>query len=109
MANASKNQVNLDALFPRADLFEQAEPVIKKTTAIRLSDLGPGPIYDMLRKPDFQRETNDWSPKQVAKLIETFEKDDIIPAVILWQNGNKIFIVDGAHPACNSNREVMGL
>ncbi|MDH2345716.1 DUF262 domain-containing protein [Bradyrhizobium sp. SSUT77] len=97
MANASKYQVNLDALFPRADLFELAQPVIKKTSGIRLSDLGPGAVYDMLRKPDFQRETNDWNPKQVAKLIETFVKDDIIPAVILWQNGNKIFIVDGAH------------
>jgi len=97
MATAGKYQVNLDALFLRADLFEEAVPVIKKTSGIRLSDLGPGPIYDMLRKPDFQRETNSWNPKQVAKLIETFANDDIIPAVILWQNGNQIFIVDGAH------------
>ena len=97
MANTSKYQVNLDALIPRADLFETAAPVIKKTQSIRLSDLGPGPIYDMLRKPDFQRETSNWNPKQVTKLIETFVKDDIIPAVILWQNGNQIFVVDGAH------------
>ena len=97
MATASKYQVNLDALFPRADLFEVAQPVIKKTSGIRLSDLGPGAVYDMLRKPDFQRETTNWNPKKVAKLVETFVKDDIIPAVILWQNGNKIFIVDGAH------------
>lgn len=97
MAAASKYQVNLDALVPRADLFETADSAIAKTRVIRLSDLGPGVIYDMLRKPDFQRETNSWSPKQVAKLIETFATDDIVPAVILWQSGSKIFIVDGAH------------
>jgi 5-methylcytosine-specific restriction endonuclease McrA len=97
MANASKYQVNLDALIPRADLFEVAESVIADTRVIRISDLKPCVIFDMLRKPDFQRETNNWSPKQVARLIETFAKADIIPAVILWQSGNKIFIVDGAH------------
>jgi hypothetical protein len=97
MAATSKNQVNLDALIPRADLFEIADSVIADTRVIRISDLKPGVIYDMLRKPDFQRETDSWSPKQVAKLIETFAKADIIPAVILWQSGNKIFIVDGAH------------
>jgi hypothetical protein len=97
MANSSKYQVNLDALIPRADLFERADSIVADTSAIRVSDLEPGVVYDMLRKPDFQRETSSWSPKQVARLIETFSMADIIPSVILWQNGNKIFIVDGAH------------
>ena len=97
MALGSRNQVNLDGLIPRADLFEVADSVVADTQVIRFSDLKPSAIYDMLRKPDFQRETTNWSPEQVARLVETFSKADIIPSVILWQSGNKIFIVDGAH------------
>ena len=97
MATSTRNQVNLDGLIPRADLFEVADSVIADTQVIRFSDLKPSPIYDMLRKPDFQRETANWSPEQVASLVQTFSKADIIPSVILWQSGNKIFIVDGAH------------
>jgi hypothetical protein len=92
-----RNQVNLDALIPRADLFEITDPVIADSRAIRITDLKPGLIYDLLRKPDFQRETANWSPQQVARLIETFSKADIIPAIILWQNAGRIFVVDGAH------------
>jgi hypothetical protein len=97
MAGAGRNYANLDALIPRADLFEDADPVIADSQVIRIPDLKPGVIYDMLRKPDFQRETINWTPKQVAGLIETASKSEIIPAIILWQNGNKIFVVDGAH------------
>jgi hypothetical protein len=89
MATATRNQVNLDALIPRADFFEVTDTVIADTGVIRISDLKPCPVFDMLRKPDFQRETDSWSPKQVAKLIETYSKSDIIPSIILWQNGNK--------------------
>lgn len=97
MALGGRNQVNLDGLIPRADLFEVSDPVIADTQVIRFSDLKPSAIYDMLRKPDFQRETTNWTPDQVAKLVETFSKADIIPSVILWQSGTKIFIIDGAH------------
>jgi len=97
VGKASKNQVTLDALIPRADLFEMVDPVVADTRVIRISDLKPGVIYDMLRKPDFQRETNNWTPLQIMRLIETFAKADIIPSVILWQSGSRIFIVDGAH------------
>ena len=96
-AMASRNKVDLDALIPRADLFEITDPVIADTRVIRIGDLGPGVIYDLLRKPDFQRETDNWSPKQVAALIDTFSKSEIIPSIILWQSSDRIFIVDGAH------------
>jgi hypothetical protein len=95
-ANMAAN-VNLDALIPRADLFESKSAASADTPAIRITDLEPGITYDMLRKPDFQRETADWQPQQVVRLIQTFCESDIIPAVILWQSGNQIFVVDGAH------------
>jgi hypothetical protein len=56
-----------------------------------------GLLYPALRKPDFQRETASWSPEQVADLISTFARRDLIPAVILWRAGHTVFVIDGAH------------
>lgn len=50
-----------------------------------------------LRKPDFQRETNHWTPEQVASLIECFIKNELIPSIILWNSQSYIFIIDGCH------------
>ena len=96
MAWDGKNVLNLDALIPRADLFEQSAPG-KLDHNIRITDLEPGVTYNLLRKPDFQRETANWNPAQVVGLIETFCESDIIPAIILWENGTSLFVVDGAH------------
>lgn len=96
MARDVKNVVNLDALLPRADLFEQSAPG-KLDHNIRITDLEPGLTYNLLRKPDFQRETASWTPQQIVGLIQTFSESDIIPAIILWENGTSLFVVDGAH------------
>ena len=55
--------------------------------------------YTLLRKPDFQRETSEWSPAKVAGLIESFVVGDLIPAVILWHDvgGSYVFVIDGGH------------
>ncbi|WP_301548598.1 DUF262 domain-containing protein [Micromonospora sp. C95] len=55
--------------------------------------------YHVLRKPDFQRETSNWTPEKVAELVESFLEGDLIPSIILWrspESGN-IFVIDGAH------------
>jgi hypothetical protein len=54
-------------------------------------------FYDALRKPDFQRETANWSPPKVADLVRTFVEGDLVPAVILWHAGKDLFVIDGAH------------
>ena len=97
LASPKQNRVNLDALLTRADLFEIPDSIISDTQVLRFSDLKPSAIFSMLRKPDFQRETDNWTPEQIFRLIETASKGDIIPSVILWQSGAKIFVVDGAH------------
>lgn len=51
----------------------------------------------LIRKPDFQRETNEWGPEKIANLIESYVTGDLIPAVILWQNGGFTFVIDGSH------------
>ena len=94
---AVTNVVNLDALIRRADLAAPGE-LGEDINAMSIMGLEPrGLLYPALRKPDFQRETANWSPEQVADLIGTFARRDLIPAVILWRAGQNVFVIDGAH------------
>jgi len=95
-------KVNLDALIPRED-FDVNEEFGSSTRNI--STLGVRDLehkksffYSALRKPDFQRETNEWDQDRVSSLIESFLDGELIPAVILWKNGaGYTFVIDGAH------------
>jgi hypothetical protein len=64
----------------------------------RLRDIGDEWFYK-LRKPDFQRETNYWTPEQCAVFIESVARGDLIPGIIAWRNieAGRIYIIDGAH------------
>ena len=64
---------NLDALIPREDFEVQSvadpsNPV--KIERVSIRDLEPGFFYNALRKPDFQRETANWSPAKVVDLVK---------------------------------------
>ncbi len=66
---------------------------------IALKDLvGEGAwLPRLLRKPDFQRETTQWKPSQIAMLVESFLDRELIPAEILWKSATNIFVIDGGH------------
>jgi hypothetical protein len=93
-------RVNLDAMIQREDFArevgdESAPEIIRE---LNLSQLLPeSPIRRLLRKPDFQRETNHWKPDQVLRLLKSFIDGDVIPSIILWRSTNYIFVIDGAH------------
>lgn len=94
-------KVNLDALIPRED-FEVKDSGVSPTNKslnLRVTDLEDGSFFfGSLRKPDFQRESNEWDQGRVFSLIESFLNVDLIPAVILWKNeAGYTFVVDGAH------------
>ncbi len=94
------NLVNLDAMIKRSDFAtEDAEEAIyENISTISLRDFTKGGLVGPnLRKPDFQRETNHWSPEQVFELLECFTSGDLIPSVILWQSPTFIFVIDGGH------------
>jgi len=96
VAGAKTNVVNLDALIPRADLSTGINS--DNVKGLTLTSLEPGTLtYKLLRKPDFQRETASWSPEQVADLIKTYLKKDLVPAIVLWEAGPQVFVIDGAH------------
>lgn len=91
--------VNLDALIPRADfaIGNLAGGTSDNTDHIKMSDLHDPFFAPTLRKPDFQRETSNWTPKKVHEFIKSFLDRDLIPAVILWNAGDYNFVIDGAH------------
>ena len=93
--------VNLDAMIPRAHFALQDDPnpaSYENVASISVRDLKPdGLIRPILRKPDFQRETNHWSPEQVASLLECFVNGDLIPSVIVWKSPAFLFVIDGGH------------
>ena len=92
------NGVNLDALIPRED-FAAATVPFKGTPT---GTIGMGLLRDdffahSLRKPDFQRETTNWTPQKIVDLVAAFLDGDLIPAIILWRSGQFVFVIDGAH------------
>ncbi|MBA2848245.1 hypothetical protein HNQ76_000591 [Thermosulfuriphilus ammonigenes] len=65
-------KVNLDALIPREDfeIKENPNPGKKKET-ISIEDIKYNSFFFInLRKPDFQRETNEWDEKKLRTLLK---------------------------------------
>lgn len=92
------NVVNLDALLPRETFDVEAPQVsLNRDNTISLATLQNSFFTQSLRKPDFQRETAHWSPTKVFDLVRAFLDADLIPAVIMWQSGPFVFVIDGAH------------
>jgi hypothetical protein len=93
------NRVHLDAMIPREDFAIEAEEfaidLLKDFPAANLSS--DSPILKLLRKPNFQRETNHWTPEQVATFVASFLDNEIIPSLIFWKSAHYIFVIDGGH------------
>jgi hypothetical protein len=92
-------RVDLDAMIPREDFAVAQETyvldLIKDFPITNLKD--DSPVLKLLRKPDFQRETNHWHPDQVVSLIASFVDGEVIPSLILWKAPRYIFVIDGGH------------
>ncbi|WP_082382169.1 DUF262 domain-containing protein [Blastomonas sp. AAP25] len=94
--------VNLDAMITRSDFASKQDAESSQSNnfaEIALKDLaGHGAwLPKLLRKPDFQRETTQWTSSQITTLIESFLDGELIPAVILWGPKSHIFVIDGGH------------
>ncbi|NRG05207.1 DUF262 domain-containing protein, partial [Vibrio coralliilyticus] len=101
MAPKKSNLVNLDAMIKRADFASEEDkdgPSFETFPNIPARELASGsPTSALLRKPDFQRETNHWDPEQVVSLLECYVNGDLIPSVILWMSPSYLFVIDGGH------------
>lgn len=90
--------VNLDALIPREDFAAATVPFKGNPTGtISMGLLKDDFFVQSLRKPDFQRETSNWTPQKIVDLVAAFLDGDLIPAIILWRSGQYVFVIDGAH------------
>lgn len=92
----------LDALIGRDDFDVQDSSIVSQgphKTTLSYNDFEiPGFFFSSLRKPDFQRETNEWDAEKVKDLIESFLDGDLVPAIILWKYADSYtFVIDGAH------------
>lgn len=93
-------RVNLDAMIPREDFGRETDEGISKEQIrdFQISYLrSDSPIQRQLRKPDFQRETNHWTPDQVVTFVASFLDEEVIPSLILWKSPAFIFVIDGGH------------
>ncbi len=92
-------KTNLDALIVREDFEVLDTPVqFPAIQTIQIRDLEQGSFfYQVLRKPDFQRETADWTSERISEFVDSFLSGDLIPGIILWNSGSNIFVIDGAH------------
>ena len=96
----AKLLVNLDAMITRADFAQIKDEDNSYETIDKISIhhfTTEGLTGKILRKPDFQRETNHWTPEQVISLLECFVSGDLIPSVILWKSPTFLFVIDGGH------------
>ncbi|MDT0358132.1 DUF262 domain-containing protein [Herbaspirillum huttiense F1] len=93
-------KVNLDAIIPREDFeIDESNNPGKKKETLSIEDIKSDAFFfSNLRKPDFQRETNEWDKKKIADFIDSFLDGDLIPAIILWRStGGYLFVIDGSH------------
>lgn len=96
-------KVILDAIIPRED-FEVENQVANGSSTTRsnlaITDLKDGTFFfTAVKKPDFQRETNEWTGAKIVGLVESFINGDLIPAIILWRSpvNSYTYVIDGSH------------
>lgn len=99
-------KLTLDAMIKRADFFQLNNEEnqnfslsAKNRSSINFDSLKSDSNFVLnLRKPDFQRETNEWSIEQTVGFIQSFLEGFFVPSVILWQSTDGyVFVIDGAH------------
>lgn len=94
-------RVTLDAMIPRADfgqVDEESSPSGQLISDFPITHLtSESPVLKLLRKPDFQRETNHWTPEQISTFVASFLDSEVIPSLILWKSPMYIFVIDGGH------------
>ena len=94
------DKLTLDAMIQRADFAVGASDSAstEQISTLSLESLSSGSmLVPMLRKPDFQRETNQWTPVQIVAFLKSYLDQELIPSVILWRSPAFVFVIDGGH------------
>ena len=95
------SKVNLDAMIQREDftIIEKSNEEASKNSYVKIIELVPGAGWlKKLRKPLFQRVTDEWDSKRISDFISSFIYGDFIPPIIVWKSaGGSNFVIDGSH------------
>lgn len=94
------DRVTLDAMIRRADFAVGPDnpSTSEQIQTLSIESLTQNSmIVPMLRKPDFQRETNQWTPLQLITFLKSYLDLELIPSVILWRSPAHVFVIDGGH------------
>lgn len=96
------HKVNLDALIVREDFAatEESGTVRSREPIFKIEELRSDRIYfSLLRKPDFQRTTDNWDADAIVDCVKSYLDDELVPALIIWHSSEsgKVFVIDGAH------------
>ncbi|MGC2695233.1 MAG: DUF262 domain-containing protein [Candidatus Angelobacter sp.] len=94
------SKVNLDALIVRQDMAGGEQKSIPQDFGFKHGDLlkKGGMTYAILRKPDFQRSTSNWTPEKVRDMVIAYIENETVPGVIVWRSPQSdLFVIDGAH------------
>jgi hypothetical protein len=85
-----------DELSHQVTLLESTR---REDQALRYDDIRRSEWFSHIRKPDFQRETNAWTPDDCVEFLDSVVNGRIIPSIILWQSkeSSMTYILDGAH------------
>lgn len=86
-------------LFPEKILKLKRIKILVKKKLSPIEDIKSDSFFFInVRKPDFQRETNEWDENKISQFIRSFVEGDLIPAIILWRSsGGYLFVIDGSH------------
>lgn len=84
-------------LYKRAT--QQSDEINAPDLYLTIKDLtGEEPVTSLLRKPDFQRATWAWTPKDCVGLLESVLKEQVVPSVIMWLSSEAFqYVLDGGH------------
>jgi hypothetical protein len=78
---------------------DTTEETIERFRHLTIRDLyGEKSKARLLRKPDFQRATWAWTPKDCVDLLESVLQEQVVPSVIMWLSpDSEWYVLDGGH------------
>lgn len=103
-----ERKVYLDRHIPRDNMLykkssdrsvhESPEGMPPKLLLTQLFGGGEDAKDDLLRKPDFQRATSAWTPKECVSLLVSVLREQVIPSIIMWRSPENFwYVLDGGH------------
>lgn len=102
---AEELKVYLDHHISRDDfLYKHSHEKVPRdvsqySSVLRLKDLyGEKSMNNVLCKPDFQRVTWAWTPRECVSLLDSVVNEQIIPSIIMWLSPEgRWYVLDGGH------------